>query len=160
MTNPLPNDPHARLKTLGLTLPAAPKAVASYVPGMLDNGLLYVSGQLPFVDGALLATGLVPDQVDQETATECARVCTLNGLAVANDILGSLDRIERVVRVGVFVASPAAFGAQPQIANGASNLLVEVLGEAGRHARAAVGVSALPLNAPVEIEFLFRVRKE
>lgn len=151
-------DPVRNLQALGLTLPAAPAAVASYVPGVVDRGLLYVSGQLPFVDGELLAEGSVPGEVPFEAAVRCAQQCALNGLAVAAGVAGSLDRIERVVRVGGFVASGPGYGDQPKVINGASELLGEVFGEAGRHARAAVGVSSLPLNAPVEIEFLFRLR--
>ena len=150
--------PIDKLRELGIELPSAPKAVASYVPALLDGDLLLVSGQLPFVDGELRETGTVPEDVDVETAVECARLCGVNALAAARDALGSLDRITRVLRLGCFVASPAGFGGQPAIANGASELMLSVFGDAGRHARAAVGVSTLPLNAPVEIEFMFRVR--
>ena len=105
----------------------------------------------------MMATGTVPGQVSLETARECARQCTLNGLAAAKAELGSLSRIRQVVRVGCFVACETGFGDQPKVANGASELLVEILGESGRHARAAVGTNALPLNVPVEVEFLFEV---
>jgi len=147
----------ARLEALGLTLPEAPKPVAAYVPAVRAGKLLIVSGQLPFRDGKLLAQGAVPSDVSLETAQECARQCVLNGLATAEAALGGdLDQIERVARVGCFVASMSDFHDQPKVANGASELLAEIFGEAGKHARAAVGSVALPLRAPVEIEFLFK----
>jgi enamine deaminase RidA (YjgF/YER057c/UK114 family) len=110
------------------------------------------------VDGKLLAQGRVPDQVDVETAIRCARQCVLNGLAVARAAVGSLDHITQVVRVGVFVASAPGFHEQPRVANGASELLVEIFGEAGQHARSAVGSNDLPLGAPVEAEFILEIR--
>ena len=146
-----------RLSSLGLTLPEAPAPVAAYVPAVKSGNLLYLSGQIPFRQGALIATGAVPGAVSLDTAQECAKQCVLNALAVAKANLGSLDRISRVVRVGCFVASDPGFGDQPKVANGASELLQEIFGEIGRHARAAVGSVALPLNTPVEIEFLFEV---
>lgn len=147
----------ARLAELGLTLPVAPSPVAAYVPSVKTGSLLIVSGQLPFRDGELMATGAVPAEVNIETAAACAKQCVLNGLAVAKAALGSLDKIERVVRVGCFVASGPGFGEQPKVANGASELLQDIFGERGRHARAAVGSVALPLNTPVEVEFMFEV---
>lgn len=147
-----------RIRELGLELPAAPKPVAAYAPATQAGRLLFVSGQLPFRNGELLARGSVPRDVSVESAQACARQCALNGLAAAANALGGdLDRIERVVRVGCFVACEASFHDQPKVANGASELLVEVFGEAGRHARAAVGSVALPLGAPVEVEFLFKI---
>jgi enamine deaminase RidA (YjgF/YER057c/UK114 family) len=147
--------PSERLARLGITLPAAPKPVASYIPARIASGVVYVSGQLPFENGKLARTGTVPNQVSIEEATGAARQCAINALAVVKESVGSLDRISGVIRLGVFVACEPGFGAQPAIANGASELMAEVFGESGRHARAAVGVPALPLNAPVEIEFLF-----
>lgn len=148
-----------RLERLGLELPPAPTPVASYVPGRLAGGVLQISGQLPMVDGRLFAEGRVGEAVSVEQATESARRCVLNGLAVANDVLsGDWSRFEAVVRVGVFVASGPAFTRQHVVANGASDLLAEVLGEAGRHARAAVGAVSLPLNAPVEVELTLALR--
>lgn len=149
----------ARLESLGLTLPQAPKPIASYVPAVLENGLMVVSGQLPMLDGKLIATGAVPSACSLEQAQLAARQCVLNGLAIAGATLdGDWSRLGRVVRVGVFVQSDAGFDQQAKVANGASDLLLEILGEAGRHARAAVGVNALPLNASVEVEFMFAVR--
>ena len=119
---------------------------------------MVVSGQLPMRDGELMSTGKVPSQVSIEDAQDAARQCVLNGLAVLKaELGGSLERLVRLVRIGAFVQSDDGFFGQPQIANGASELLLEVLGEAGQHARAAVGVNALPLNASVEIEFLFEI---
>ncbi len=156
MTNLNPNE---SLKALNITLPDAPKPVASYVPARQSGKLVYISGQIPMADGSLLATGAVPSKVSVEQAIECARQCTLNCLANLQTHLGDLARVTKIVRVGVFVASDPGFGSQPQIANGCSDLLVEIFGESiGQHARAAVGVSALPLNVPVEIEFLFEVQ--
>ncbi|MBX3363431.1 MAG: RidA family protein [Phycisphaeraceae bacterium] len=149
--------PEARLHTLGLTLPQPARPVASYIPVVRSGDLVFVSGQIPLRDGQMIAQGRVGREVDQETALECARQCTLNGLAALRAEIGSLDRVRRVVRVGCFVACDAGFHAQPAIANGASNLLVEIFGESGRHARAAVGCIDLPLGAPVEVEFLFQV---
>ncbi|MFG0259681.1 MAG: RidA family protein [Phycisphaerales bacterium JB041] len=146
-----------RIQELGITLPDAPSPVAAYVPSRLVGNLLYVSGQIPIAAGSLMAKGRVPDQVAEDQARACARQCALNGLAVARAALGSLDRVRSVVRVGCFVASEPGFGGQPGIANEASELLVSIFGDAGRHARAAVGSVALPLNVPVEIEFLFEV---
>ncbi len=152
-----PDTAEARLAGLGITLPAAPRPVAAYVPFVRTGNLVFVSGQIPFKDGALLATGRVPDQVDMGTAVACARQCAINGLAVVRDAVGTLDRVRRVVRLGVFVSAAPGFHEEPKIGNGASELMVQVFGEAGRHARAAVGASDLPLGAPVEVEFLFEV---
>lgn len=149
--------PTKQLASLGLALPAAPAPVAAYVPTVRTGSLLYVSGQIPLRDGAMIAKGSVPTPVSMEQARECARQCVINGLAQAQAALGSIDRIRRVVRVGVFVACREGFGDQPKVANGASELLQEIFGESGRHARAAVGCSDLPLGAPVEVEFLFEV---
>ena len=147
-----------RLSELGISLPDPPKPVASYVPATRSGSLLFVSGQLPFRDGELMTVGPVPSAVSIESAMEGARWCAVNGLAVAKQALdGDLDRLKRVVRVGVFVQSDDRFDAQPKVANGASDLLVEVLGDDGRHARAAVGVNALPLDTSVEVEFVFEI---
>jgi enamine deaminase RidA (YjgF/YER057c/UK114 family) len=147
-----------RLTDLGITLPVAPKPVASYVPTRQTGTLVHISGQIPLVDGSLLATGIVPTQVDQETAIQCARQCTLNALASLQDAIGDLDRVTAVVKASIFVAAAPDFGAHPTIANGCSDLLVEIFGkDIGQHARAAVGVASLPLNVPVEIEFIFEV---
>ncbi|MFO0783665.1 MAG: RidA family protein [Phycisphaerales bacterium] len=147
------------LASLGLTLPQAPKPVASYIPAVKSGNLVYISGQLPFKDGALMATGPVPSATSVEAAQAAARQCILNGLAVLGDqIGGDFSRVVRVVRVGAFVCSDNGFTDQPKVANGGSELLQQLFGEAGRHARAAVGTNALPLGASVEIELLVEVR--
>ena len=150
--------PETRLTQLNLTLPEAPKPVASYIPTRRTGQQVYISGQIPISGGNLMAQGSVPSQTSPESATECAKQCTLNALACLKAAIGDLSQVKRVVKVGVFVASDPGFGDQPKIANGCSDLLVEIFGkETGQHARAAVGVSALPLNVPVEIEFVFEV---
>ena len=151
--------PEHRLRELGLVLPEAPAPVAAYVPAVRTGDLVFVSGQLPFENGELRACGRVPDVVDEATATEAARIAALNALAVlASQLDGELANVEQIVRLGGFIQSEPGFGAQPAIANGASELMQHVFGDKGRHARAAVGVIALPLNAAVEIELLARVR--
>ncbi len=148
-----------KLAELGLTLPAAPKPVAAYVPAVRTGNLLFVSGQLPFVAGQLSATGPVPSKTTIEAAQAAARQCILNGLAIVSDQLGGdLEQVVRIVRLGVFVQSDVGFTDQPKVANGASELLQQIFGERGRHARAAVGSIALPLGASVEIEMLIEVR--
>lgn len=147
----------ARLAELGIELPAVAAPVAAYVPAIVDGGLVHTSGQLPFVDGALPAVGHVGAEVDPAEAYALARTATLNALAAVDAAVG-LDRISRVVRVTGFVASAPGFHAQPGVVNGASELLGEIFGEAGAHARSAVGVAELPLNSPVEIELVVRLR--
>ncbi|MBX3383922.1 MAG: RidA family protein [Phycisphaeraceae bacterium] len=151
------SNPEEVLKQKGLVLPPAPAPVAAYIPWRRSGNLLYISGQIPMRSGSLVAKGAVPGQVSMEQAQECAVQCTLNGLAVAKAALGDIDKIRQVVRVGVFVCSDPGFYEQPKVANACSELLVSVLGERGKHARAAVGSVALPLGSPVEIEFLFEV---
>lgn len=143
-----------RLAELGLTLPPVAAPVAAYVPAVVTGQYVYTAGQLPFVDGALPVTGKVGASVDAETATAQARVAALNALAAVESVAGSLDRVARVVKVTVFVASEPSFTGQPGVANGASTLVGEVFGDAGVHARSAVGVAVLPLDAPVEVELV------
>ncbi|MFJ4254897.1 RidA family protein [Microbacterium sp. NPDC090003] len=145
----------ARLTELGIELPAVAAPVAAYVPAVVHSGLVYTSGQLPFTDGALPATGKVGAAVDAEAAKSYARTCALNALAAAADAAGGVDRIAGVLRVGGFVASVPEFSGQPGVINGASEVLGEIFGDAGRHARAAVGVPVLPLDSPVEVEVTF-----
>ena len=145
------------LRRLGIELPQAPRPVASYVPVVTAGGLAFVSGQVPIEGGALLQAGRLGDGLETEEGAEAARRCALQILAVLRDGLGSLDRVRRVVKVTVFVASAEGFTDQPKVANGASDLFVEVFGDAGRHARAAVGVAALPLGAPVEVEAIVEI---
>lgn len=153
------NDIKSKLAELNLVLPEPPKPVASYIPAVRAGDLLYVSGQLPMKDGQLMAIGKVPSAVPIELARSAARQCALNGLAIVGaELGGDWSRLVRIVRLGVFVQSDDDFTQQPQIANGASDLLQQLLGEPGRHARAAVGVNALPLGAAVEVELLVQVR--
>lgn len=147
----------AKLAELGLSLPEAPKPIAAYVPCVRTGNLLFVSGQLPLKDGELLATGKVPSAISVEDGQVAARQCMLNALAIARAELGDLSKVARVVRIGAFVQCDDDFTDQAVVGNGASELLLELFGESGRHARAAVGTNALPLNASVEIEFLFEV---
>jgi enamine deaminase RidA (YjgF/YER057c/UK114 family) len=144
----------ARLRELGLTLPQVTKPVASYVPAMVSGNLVFTAGQLPFADGALPATGKVGAEVSAEDAQRFARTCALNALAAAESVIGSLDRVTRIVKVVGFVASAPDFTGQPAVINGASDVLGEIFGEAGKHARSAVGVAVLPLDAPVEVELI------
>jgi len=152
--------PTQRLAGLGLTLPAVPVPQAAYVPAVVSGGLVYTSGQLPTVDGKLLATGKLGDAVTTEEGASLARVCALNALAAAASVAGpdGLDAIARIVKVVGFVASAPGFHAQPQVVNGASELLLDVFGEAGRHARSAVGMAELPLDTPVEVELIAELR--
>lgn len=145
---------HARLKELGITLPAVVPPVAAYVPAVRTGNLVFTSGQLPMVDGELPAQGKVGALVTAEQAKELARTCALNALAAVDALVG-LDSVVRVVKVVGFVASAPDFSGQPGVVNGASELLGEVFeGEPGRHARSAVGVASLPLDAPVEVELV------
>ena len=153
----MPSTHSERLAELGIELPAVAAPVAAYVPALRDGDLVHTSGQLPFVDGELPATGHVGGDVDPEKAKELARVAALNALA-AVDSVASLDDIVQVVKVVGFVSSAPGFHGQPGVINGASELRGEGLGEAGVHARSAVGVAELPLNAPVEVEITVRVR--
>ncbi|TMD54046.1 MAG: RidA family protein [Chloroflexi bacterium] len=162
--------PHHRLKELGLTLPPAPKPMASYVPVRLvplggGRSLLFVAGQVPVVDGELKHVGRVPEEVDLEGAREAAKICALNILAQVDAAAGldrveRLDKVEQVASLTGFVRSAAGFGEQPQVINAASDLLAEVLGEAGKHSRAAVGVAELPRGVSVEITAVFVVTKD
>lgn len=148
-----------RLAELGITLPEPPAAVAAYVPTVVHAGHIWVSGQLPARDGGLPRLGLVGRDISVEDAAEEARYCAINALAQLRAAAGgSLDRIERIVKLTVFVASSPGFHAQPLVANGASELLIAVFGDAGKHARSAVGVAELPLGAPVEVEMVAAVR--
>jgi len=149
--------PEERLAALGLTVPDVAKPVASYVPAVRSGSYVYTSGQLPMRDGQLLSTGKVGGEVAPEEAEACARQCVLNAIAAVRAEVGELSAVKRVVKVVAFVASTPDFTGQPGVANGASDLLGEVFGDAGRHARSAVGVPVLPLDAPVEVEMVVEV---
>jgi enamine deaminase RidA (YjgF/YER057c/UK114 family) len=149
--------PEERLAELGVTLPQPPAPVASYVPVVRSGDLLFVSGQIAMVDGELKRKGLVGREISIEDANADARVCALNALAHVKSFTGDLSRVRRIVKLTVFVASSENFHAQPSVANGASDLLAEVFGDAGRHARSAIGVAELPLGAAVEVEMIAEV---
>lgn len=147
----------ARLAELGISLPQPAAPVAAYVPAVEANGLLHVSGQLPFRDGQVM-TGRCGEDQEADYARDAAERCGVMLLAQIKAALGSLDRVERVVKLGVFVSSSPHFTAQPQVANGASELMEKVFGDAGKHARSAVGVPVLPLNAIVEVDAVVAIR--
>ena len=150
-----------RLAELGLTVPDVAKPVAAYVPALRDGNLIFTSGQLPMVAGALVRTGKVGtggDHVPPADATKLAQICALNAIAAVKSVIGDLDKVTRVVKVVGFVASDASFTGQPGVINGASELLRAAFGDAGIHARSAVGVAALPLDAPVEVEITVSVQ--
>lgn len=143
-----------RLADLQLAVPAVAAPVASYIPAVAHGGLVFTSGQLPFVDGALPETGKVGADVPEDDAIAFAEIACLNALAAVKSVIGDLDRVTRVVKATVFVNSAAGYTGQPKVANGASELLGAVFGDAGRHARSAVGVAELPLDSPVELELV------
>lgn len=149
--------PSQRLSDLGLSLPAVARPLAAYVPAVRFDDVVYTAGQLPLVNGKLQAFGKVGAEVAVDDAVECARIAALNALAAVVDLTGDLDVITRIVKVTVYVASAPEFTDQPLIANGASQLLGDIFGQAGRHARSAVGVAVLPLDAPVELELVVAV---
>ena len=146
--------PEERLAELGLRVPDVAKPVATYVPAVRSGNLVFTSGQLPMRSGELMQTGKVGDDVSPDEAAECAQQCALNAIAAVKAELGDLDQVKRVVKAVVFVASTPDFTGQPQVANGASELFGSAFGDAGVHARSAVGVPVLPLDAPVEVELV------
>lgn len=150
--------PEQRLADLGLTLPEVVAPLASYVPAVRTGSYVYTSGQVPMVDGQMSVTGKVGADVDVETAQQAARTCALNALAAVRSVTGDLSSVVRVVKVVGFVASAPDFTGQPAVVNGASDLLGAVFGDAGAHARSAVGVASLPLDAAVEVELIVEVR--
>jgi enamine deaminase RidA (YjgF/YER057c/UK114 family) len=150
-------DPYAKLAELGLSLPEVVPPVAAYVPAVQSGSYVYISGQLPMAEGQLMATGKVGAGVSPDQATELAQRCALNALAAIDGLIG-LENVVKIVKVTGFVASAEGFTGQPGVVNGASELFGAVFGEAGRHARSAVGVAELPLGAPVEVEVIVEVR--
>ena len=146
-----------RLGQIGLKLPDVPKPVAAYIPAKQTGNLVFTAGQLPMVNGELVSKGLLGQDVEIDEANKAARICTLNALAAIKGVIGDLDRIKQIVRVVGYVASVPTFTQQPAVVNGASELLLEIFGEAGKHARSAVGIAVLPLNASVEIELTVEV---
>lgn len=154
----LESDPETKIKELGLTLPQAPRPVASYIPTLIISNLLFTSGTLPLQDGKVIYTGKMGEKNNTiETGYEASKIATLNSLSAVKEALGTLKKIKRIVKVTGYVNSSAGFTDQPKVINGASDLLVKIFGEAGRHVRSAIGVSELPLNALVEIEFIYQI---
>jgi enamine deaminase RidA (YjgF/YER057c/UK114 family) len=150
--------PEERVQELGLSIPEVPKPVAAYVPALRSGSYVYTSGQLPMREGSLMLTGKVGAEVSAEQAVDCAQQCGLNAIAAVKSVVGDLSNVVRVVKLVVFVASAPDFTGQPGVANGASELVGNVFGDAGQHARSAVGVAVLPLDAPVEVEMVVEVR--
>ena len=144
----------ARLAELGITIPALAKPAGAYVPFVVTGNLVFTAGQLPFTDGVLPATGKLGDAVDADAGKVYARTAALNALAAVQEAIGSLDRVTRIVKLVGFVASSPEFTGQPGVINGASEVLGEIFGDLGKHARSAVGVAVLPLDAPVEVELI------
>ncbi len=151
------NNFNKKITDLNLILPEIPKPVAAYIPAKQAGKLVFTAGQLPMVNGELISKGLLGQDVEIEEAKNAARFCTLNALAAIKGVIGDLDRIKQVVRVVGYVASVPTFTQQPAVVNGASELLLEIFGEKGKHARSAVGMAVLPLNASVEIELTVEV---
>jgi enamine deaminase RidA (YjgF/YER057c/UK114 family) len=149
--------PEDRLRELGITLPEAPQPLGSYVPAVRSGNLVFLSGILPLVEGKILREGKVGENISIDDAREDAKRALINALSVLRSYIGSLDAVKRCIKMTGYIASSPDFTEQPKVLNAASDLLQEIFGEAGRHARAAVGVTVLPLNAPVEIEFIFEV---
>lgn len=148
----------AKIKELGLTIPEAPKPVAAYVPAVRSGNLVYTAGQIPFLNGELKYKGKLGKELTVEEGYEAAKLCALNCLSVIKGVIGDLNKIVRVVRVGGFVNSVPEFADQPKVVNGASELFGQIFGEAGKHARAAVGSINLPMNAAVEVEVVVEVK--
>ena len=146
-----------KLEKMGIVLPEIPKPVAAYIPAKQTGNLVFTAGQLPMVQGELISKGLLGQDVEIEEANKAARICTLNALAAIKGVIGELDRIQQIVRVVGYVASAPTFTQQPAVVNGASELLLEIFGERGKHARSAVGMAVLPLNASVEIELTVEI---
>ena len=151
------NNVEFKVMQLGIVLPEAPKPVAAYIPAKQTGNLVFTAGQLPMVNGELISKGLLGQDVEIDEANKAARICTLNALAAIKGVIGDLDRIKQIVRVVGYVASVPTFTQQPAVVNGASELLLEIFGENGKHARSAVGMAVLPLNASVEIELTVEV---
>jgi enamine deaminase RidA (YjgF/YER057c/UK114 family) len=149
--------PEERLKELGLKLPEAPNPLGSYVTCVQTGHLLFLSGILPLVKGKLVRQGCVGQDISFDEACEDAKIATINALSILKSHIGSLDNVKKCVRITGYISSASHFTEQPQVLNAASDLLFEIFGEIGRHARSAVGVNILPLNAPIEIEFIFEV---
>ena len=147
-----------KINQLGFTLPAAPKPLASYIPAVKSGNLVFTAGQLPIKDGSLVFKGKLGKDLNEEDGKKAAQLCALNCLSVIKNEIESLDNIDRIIKLTVFVSSSKGFINHPQVANGASDLIKDIFGENGKHVRSAVGVAELPLNAPVEIEMIVRTK--
>ncbi len=150
-------NPEKKIIEMGIELPEAPKPVASYVAAVQTGNYIYVSGQLPLVQGSLQSEGKVGGDIDLDEAYQAAKTCTINCLSVVKEQTGDLSKVKKVVKVTGYVSSASGFNKQPQVINGASDFIAEVFGKAGEHSRAAVGVSELPLNSPVEVDMIVEV---
>ena len=148
---------NAKIRELGITLPEVAKPAGAYVPAVQSGNLVFTAGQIPLVEGKLFATGKVGKEISVEQAKDIARICALNAVAAIKGVVGDLDRVKKVVKVVGFVASTSDFTQQPQVINGASELLEQIFGENGIHSRSAVGVAVLPLDAPVEVELIVEI---
>jgi enamine deaminase RidA (YjgF/YER057c/UK114 family) len=148
----------AKLKELGIEIPAAPKPLAAYVPAVLSGDLIFTAGQVPLVNGDLKYIGAAGKDISEEDAKKAAEICALNCLGAVKSITGSIDKIDQVVKLTVFINTAEGFQNQPQIANGASEIIGKIFGDKGLHARSAVGVSSLPRNAAVEVEMIVRIK--
>jgi enamine deaminase RidA (YjgF/YER057c/UK114 family) len=148
----------AKLTEMGIVVPAAPKPVAAYVPAVQIGDIIYTSGQIPFVDGQIKYKGKLGKDVTVEQGYDAAKVCVINALAAVKSLAGSLDNIEKIIKVVGFVNSAPGFTDQPKVINGASELLAEVFGQAGAHARSAVGVAELPIDSAVEVELIVKLK--
>ena len=148
-----------KLNNLNIVLPSAPKPAANYIPYVITNNLVFIAGQVPFENGEIKQTGKVGDNIDINTAKNIARICGLNVISVLKDALnGDLSRVTKCVKLGIFVSSTNDFHNQPEVANGASDLMVEIFGDKGKHARFAVGTNSLPRNVPVEVDAIFEFK--
>lgn len=147
-----------KIKTLGYDLPEAPKPLAAYIPVTRVDNLIFTAGQLPMVEGKLISEGKLGNEVSDEVGIKAAEICAINCLSVIKSEIGDLDNIEQIVKVTVFINSADGYITQPKIANGASEFLVNIFGESGKHVRSAVGVNELPINSPVEIEMIVKVK--
>lgn len=147
-----------KLNEMGIVIPEAPKPLAAYIPALVEGNLVFTAGQLPMSSGNLVYKGKIGAEISEEDGRKAAKLCVINCLSVVKSVIGSLDKIERIVKLTVFINSANGFTAQPSIANGASEFLVDVFGENGKHVRSAVGVYELPLNSAVEVEMIVRIK--
>jgi len=149
-----------KITSLGLQLPEVAKPVASYIPAVQSGNLVFISGQIPFVHGKLLCRGKLGKEIDLEKGYECARIAVMNCIAALKSVIGDLDKVKRIVKITGYVNSAAGFEDQPKVLNGASDLVIEIFGEKGRHSRTAIGTNELPLAAPVEVDLIAEIQQQ